>query len=274
MNQLITVPFHGNQLLATMVNGKPHVAVRPITEKLGLNWVGQFERIKRHPVLGPSSGVTRTVAEDGKTREMVTLPIAMLNGWLFGIATSRVKPQYREALVQYQRECFDVLASHFGASEPAHAAAAASTAAVDREWITIARRYEGMMEAQDAKINLLRELTVPQLLRNNPEWKQAVKLYKAQGITNQQKAQLYGIGYEAWRKLLVRLDALGIIEYTPNPAQSAAAKAARQRAIAAGKGAPSHGAEHMKRMRDASTAKRLARKAAAAAAKPDDDKLH
>lgn len=268
MNQLITVPFHGNQLLATVVAGKPHAVVRPIAEALGLDWSSQRKRLLRHPVLSSAVVVMTTEVGDGQGREVTLLPIDKLNGWLFGVSASRVKPERREALIQYQRECFDVLAGHFGAAEPTHAALAA-----EREWIPIARRYEGLMEAQEIKINLLRELAVPQLLRNNPEWKQAVKLYKAQGITNQQKAQLYGIGYEAWRKLLVRLDALGIIEYMPNPGQSAGAKAARQRAIAAGKGAPSHSAEHMQRMRDASTAKRLARKAAAAA-KPDDDKLH
>lgn len=37
----------------------------------------------------------------------------MLNGWLFGIDASRVKPESRDRLIQYQAECFDVLANYF-----------------------------------------------------------------------------------------------------------------------------------------------------------------
>ena len=37
---------------------------------------------------------------------------------MFGISASRAKPELRERLIQYQRECFDVLARHFGAAHP------------------------------------------------------------------------------------------------------------------------------------------------------------
>jgi len=42
-------------------------------------------------------------------REMVFLPLGLLNGWLFGIDSSRVKPGIRAAIERYQRECYDVL---------------------------------------------------------------------------------------------------------------------------------------------------------------------
>ncbi|MBV5298115.1 MAG: hypothetical protein JZU64_08260, partial [Rhodoferax sp.] len=42
------------------------------------------------------------------------LPLDKLNGWLFGVSVGRVKPELRARLTQYQAECFDVLASHFG----------------------------------------------------------------------------------------------------------------------------------------------------------------
>ena len=49
------------------------------------------------------------VAEDGKNREMVCLPIEYLNGWLFGIDVNRCKPEIRETLIKYKKECYQAL---------------------------------------------------------------------------------------------------------------------------------------------------------------------
>ena len=110
---LATVEFHGAHLVTTLVDGEPHVALRPICEAVGLGWNGQYERLMRHAVLAPTIRMTRTVAEDGKLREMATLPLKMLNGWLLGVDASRVNPDVQERLLDYQRECFDVLASYW-----------------------------------------------------------------------------------------------------------------------------------------------------------------
>jgi prophage antirepressor-like protein len=111
--QLISVNFHDQSLVATVLKGQPYVALKPICENLGLTWHGQFERIKRHPVLNSTVRVIRTTAEDVKQREMVMLPLDYLNGWLFGIDVFRVKPEVKDRLIAYQKECFDVLAAHF-----------------------------------------------------------------------------------------------------------------------------------------------------------------
>ena len=121
---LVPVQFHGASLFVTTINGAPHVAMRPIVEAIGLQWEGQLQRIKRHPVLNATMCVTHMVAEDGKNREVVCLPLDKLNGWLFGVTVSRVKPELREKLTRYQAECFDVLAQHFGAVQPPVAAPA------------------------------------------------------------------------------------------------------------------------------------------------------
>ena len=110
---LATVEFHGARLITTLIDGEPHVAMRPICEAIGLDWAGQFSRIKRDPVLTSTVGVMPTVADDGKTRDMVAIPVKYLNGWLFGVDASRVKPEAKERLLAYQRECFDVLANYW-----------------------------------------------------------------------------------------------------------------------------------------------------------------
>lgn len=115
----LTVPFHGQTLAAVLVDGVPCVAIRPICAALGVDYSSQVKRIRRDAVLGSTVVMTTTVAEDGKQRETFALPLSKLNGWLFGINTSRVRPELRERLTQYRIECFDVLARHFGMAAPA-----------------------------------------------------------------------------------------------------------------------------------------------------------
>lgn len=108
-NTLISVQFHGQTLVTTQHNGEPHVAMRPIVEGIGLNWKAQYDRIQRDDVLKTTVVMTTMVAEDGKQRELVCLPLKFLNGWLFGIDTARLKPALREAVNTYKRECYDAL---------------------------------------------------------------------------------------------------------------------------------------------------------------------
>ncbi len=112
-NQLVTVAFNGQSILATIVDGKPYVAMKPICDNIGLQWEAQHKRIQRHPVLKSTMSMTDMVAEDGKQREMLCLPLSKLNGWLFGVDVNRVKEEIRPKLIRYQEECFDVLAQHF-----------------------------------------------------------------------------------------------------------------------------------------------------------------
>jgi len=95
-----------------MIAGVPHVAMKPICENIGLDWDAQRQKINRHPILSKGK-VMITAPSNGGLQEMLMLPIKMLNGWLFGIDSSRVKESIKDVVISYQEECFDVLAEHF-----------------------------------------------------------------------------------------------------------------------------------------------------------------
>jgi len=107
-SQMAIVDFQGAKLLTYYDGLQAHVAIRPVCEALGIDWARQFTKIKADPVLSASVGLRPTVGEHG-VREMVTLPIGMLQGWLFKINPDRVKPEARETVLTYQRECYQVL---------------------------------------------------------------------------------------------------------------------------------------------------------------------
>lgn len=108
-NQLSTIQFYGQSLITIEQDGKYYVAMRPICNNIGLDWTGQFSRIKRDEVLNSTVVIITTVADDNKKREMLCLPIEYLNGWLFGIDIKRVRPEIRDILIRYKKECYQVL---------------------------------------------------------------------------------------------------------------------------------------------------------------------
>jgi hypothetical protein len=116
-----TVGFHGDELVVVLVEGEQEstvfVPLRPICDNLGVSWAGQRERIMRDEVLAEVAQgvrVTRTPAKGG-TQEMLCLPLDYLAGWLFGITASRVKPELRERITLYRRDCYRHLANAFRA---------------------------------------------------------------------------------------------------------------------------------------------------------------
>ncbi len=112
------VPFYDDELIAlTIANGDVMIPIRPLCELLGVDPRSQQRRIQRDPVLHdvckPCEVVTASQGQPAQRREMTCVPLEFLNGWLFGIAASRVKPELQEKIVRYQRECYRVLSESF-----------------------------------------------------------------------------------------------------------------------------------------------------------------
>lgn len=106
--QLQTIQFYNRTLTTFEQNGIYYVAMKPICENIGLAWNAQYERIKRDEVLSQGMVIITTPSNGGE-QQTLCLPIQYLNGWLFGIDVKRVKPEIRETLITYKRECYQAL---------------------------------------------------------------------------------------------------------------------------------------------------------------------
>ena len=104
-----TISFNHQSLVTFKQNGTHYTAMKPICENIGLDWKSQYSRMKRDDVLNATMVIITIVAEDGKKREMICLPIEYLNGWLFGIDINRCKPEIRDTLIKYKKECYQAL---------------------------------------------------------------------------------------------------------------------------------------------------------------------
>lgn len=96
-------------------NGEKYVPVKPICEALGINSNGQIERIKTDPILGSVNKMCLSTGADKKQYQMFSIPFRYVFGWLFTISADKVSPEARETVIKYQKECYDVLYSHFTA---------------------------------------------------------------------------------------------------------------------------------------------------------------
>lgn len=104
------VDFYGDRVAAALVPaGELYVPARPIAEALGLTWASQNNRIQRDEVLARRVRKVIMHGADGKAREMVCLPLELLAGWIFGVTTSKVRPELREKLTRYREEYYRVL---------------------------------------------------------------------------------------------------------------------------------------------------------------------
>jgi len=117
------VLFYEDEITAVLVQleneQEVYIPLRPICEYLGLNWSAQTRRLRRDPVLSKWAtfvAVTATNPEEaqkGGNPNMLSLPLDYLNGFLFGVSATRVKPELQERVILYQERCYKVLSEAF-----------------------------------------------------------------------------------------------------------------------------------------------------------------
>lgn len=140
------IDFYGDDITAVVVeDGRVFVPVRPICEFLGVDWSAQRQRILRDGVLSVEiQPVVVTTTRRGE-QETLCLPLDMIHGWLFGINANRVRPEIKELLLRYQRECYRVLANHFQQEPLVTSEGIASLAQVRAMGLAVAQLAEEQM---------------------------------------------------------------------------------------------------------------------------------
>jgi P22_AR N-terminal domain len=128
VNELVKVDFYGDTILTQQVDDKTvRVVMKPMVERVGIDWESQRQRIMRDPILASSACMIQVETPAG-SRDALTLTLNLIPGFWFGVDSSRIaNDAARELVLTYQRECHEVLFRHFfGAndrqdfSEPLH----------------------------------------------------------------------------------------------------------------------------------------------------------
>ena len=117
-HQVVTVDFEGDTIYAVKTPDGVFVAVKPICERLSVDWSSQHKRLNRETTLRECL-VILTIPSAGGPQETVCLPLHMIPGWLFGFDENQIKnADGREIILRYKRRCYLVLSAHF-APQPA-----------------------------------------------------------------------------------------------------------------------------------------------------------
>ena len=108
------VEFYEDTIVAVRLPDQSiFIPVKPICDLVGVDWGGQYRRIQRDPVLSEEIRRIDVTSTRRGTQPMVCLPLDYISGFLFGLNADRVKPELRDRVIRYQRECYKVLAEAF-----------------------------------------------------------------------------------------------------------------------------------------------------------------
>lgn len=105
---LVTVDFKSNQI--EVIEETQSIVIKDICEAIGLGFAPQYAKI-----ISDDSYESRLIKVQtrGGLQEVFTIPLSKLNGWLFSINPNKVKPEVKQKLIEYKKECFNVLNNYF-----------------------------------------------------------------------------------------------------------------------------------------------------------------
>lgn len=98
------IDFHGSKLQTFMHEGEPHVAMRSVVEAMGMNWGTQADKL-RGEARKFNCTLMGTVAEDGRNRSMLAMPVRKLPLWMASINPNKIKDAVRRSrVILFQEE--------------------------------------------------------------------------------------------------------------------------------------------------------------------------
>lgn len=107
--QLDIIPFRGDDIHLTMIDGKPLVVARTIFENLRVDADRQIAKLQKQP--WACTSVTAVQVGDQR-RNMIVADVRTILMALATISASRVKPEARDTLIAYQNEIADVIEAY------------------------------------------------------------------------------------------------------------------------------------------------------------------
>ena len=134
----IAVPGTNAMIAAAEIDGKPMVSLRHACDALGIAFDAQ--RVKLQGKSWATITMSVTVAEDGKTRDMLMIDRRTMTMWLATIDENRVGEAAKPTVVAFQAEAADALDAYF------HDGGAINPSATVDQLDAIARRAQSQMQ--------------------------------------------------------------------------------------------------------------------------------
>ncbi|WP_282790830.1 phage antirepressor N-terminal domain-containing protein [Streptomyces sp. CC224B] len=97
----------------TLVDGQPHIVLKPAVDELGLDYSTQLAKLRSRS--WATVGQSPMVAEDGRTRSMTVVPVRTFLMLLATVNENRVADEVRPTLIAFQNETADAIEAYWTA---------------------------------------------------------------------------------------------------------------------------------------------------------------
>lgn len=118
--EVVKLDLSAGSVRTLLHDGKPHIVIRPAVTDLGMSYAAQYRKLKTRS--WATVAQKATVAEDGKVREMDTVPVRTFLMWLATVNENKISDAARPALIAFQNETADAVEAYWmrgGAINPA-----------------------------------------------------------------------------------------------------------------------------------------------------------
>ncbi|MEU3529194.1 phage antirepressor N-terminal domain-containing protein [Streptomyces sp. NPDC038707] len=109
--KVVKLDLSAGSIHTTLVDGQPHVILKPAVEALGLDYSTQLAKLRQRS--WATVGQSPMVAEDGKTRSMAVVPVRTFLMLLATVNENRVAEGLRPTLVAFQNETADAIEGYW-----------------------------------------------------------------------------------------------------------------------------------------------------------------
>lgn len=108
---LIQFDFNGDIIDIVERNDIKYVSVGAICRNIGLvNLNRQYKKIQEDDSF---ESKFIDIEINNVVQNAFFIPLSKLNGWLFFLNPNKVKPEVKQKLIEYKKECFNALDAHF-----------------------------------------------------------------------------------------------------------------------------------------------------------------
>jgi len=110
--EIVTIPFHGDDLLTTNVDGKPHVILKPAIESIGIDFSSLRRKLQRRS-WARMAQVTTQLPGASQSRVVTAVDVRTFLMLLATIDENQVAETARPKLVWYQNEVADAIEAYW-----------------------------------------------------------------------------------------------------------------------------------------------------------------
>ncbi|WP_202236962.1 phage antirepressor N-terminal domain-containing protein [Actinacidiphila reveromycinica] len=109
--EVVKLDLSAGSVHTVLVDGLPHVVLRPAIEALGMDYSTQLAKLKTRS--WASVGQSPMTGADGKTYQMAVVPVRTFLMLLATVNENRVKESARKTLVAFQNETADAIEAYW-----------------------------------------------------------------------------------------------------------------------------------------------------------------